>query len=229
MTEQPAAEEPSAGDPSPPAGHPLAALIGGPRGAIESILPPVAFVATYVGTDSIGWASLVVLVVALALAIWRMVRGERPIRVLGALFVVMLGALVASLSGSAVAYFWPLVIANILSALAFAFSIAIRWPLLGVIVGPVVGTGMRWRKDPDLLRAYSRASWVWVGLNVIRAAVQIPLIQGDDLWALAAVRLVFYLLVIATVLLSWIVIRNSLPEGHPGIRHPRALPASAES
>ncbi len=202
--------------------HPLQALIGGPRGAIESMLPPIVFVVAYVASgNSLNWAVGAALVIGLVLAGLRLWRKERPSRVVGALLVVVIGALFAYYTGNAVAYFWPLVLANIASALAFALSILVRWPLLGVIVGPLVGTKMRWRQDPDLLRAYSRASWLWVGLNVIRAAVQIPLIQGDALWALAAIRPVFYLLVIGTILLSWVVIKRSLPPDHPGIRNPR--------
>lgn len=206
-------------------GHPLAALIGGPRGAIESMLPPVAFVVVYLSTNSnLTAAVATALTIGLVLAALRLRRGERPIRVTGALLVVVLAAMLAYYTGSAAAYFWPLVLANIASALAFAFSILIKWPLLGVIVGPIVGTGMRWRQDPDLLRAYSRASWIWVLLNVIRAAVQIPLIQGEELWALAAVRPVFYLMVIGVVLWSWVIIKKALPPDHPGIRSPR-IPA----
>lgn len=208
-------------------GHPLQSLIGGWRGAVESMLPPFAFVIAYaVSGSDLTWAALSSLGIAIVLAGWRITRGERPVRVVGALFVVMLGALVASYTGSAVAYFWPLVLANVLSALAFALSILVRWPLLGVIVGPIVGTGMRWRQDPDLLKAYSRASWIWVLLNVVRAGVQVPLIQGEDLWALAAVRPVFYVLVILTVLSSWVVIRRSLPADHPGIRTVRVPDAA---
>lgn len=204
------------------AGNPLRSLIGGPQGAIESILPPLVFVLTYAATGSnLTWAALAAVAIGLILAGLRIARGEKPVRVVGALLVVVLAAFVAYYTGSAVAYFWPLVLANIASALAFALSILIRWPLLGVIVGPIMGTGMRWRQDPDLLRAYSRASWAWVLLNVVRAVVQIPLIQGENLWALAAIRPVFYLLVIGTVLWSWIIIRRSLPADHPGLRHPR--------
>jgi hypothetical protein len=44
-----------------------------------------------------------------------------------------------------------------------AVSIAVRWPLLGLVVGTALGQRTRWRRDPDLLRGYRRASWVWVG------------------------------------------------------------------
>ncbi len=213
------ATEPS---PVPANDNPLRSLIGGTQGAIESVLPPLVFVVVYAASgDNLLWPALTATAVAIALAALRIAHGERPVRVVGALLVVVLAALVAYYTGSAAAYFWPLVLANVASALAFAFSILIRWPLLGVIVGPLMGTGMQWRKDPDLLRAYSRASWIWVLLNVIRAVVQIPLIRGENLWALAAVRPLFYLLVLGTVLLSWVVIRRSLPADHPGLRHPR--------
>ncbi len=206
----------------PDSGHPLAALIGGPRGAIESMLPPVIFVSVYLATNSnLSAAVISALAIGVVLAGLRISRGEKPVRVVGALLVVVLAATVAYYTGSAVAYFWPLVLANVASALAFAFSILIRWPLLGVIVGPLTGTGMRWRKDPELLKAYSKASWLWVLLNVVRAAIQVPLIQGEDLWALAAVRPLFYVMVIGVVFWSWRIIKKSLPADHPGIRSPQ--------
>lgn len=206
--------------------HPLSALIGGVRGALESILPPLAFVTTYIalGGDSeeaLTWAIAVAVVLALGFASWRLAERKRPTRVLGSLLVVALGAYIAARTGSAAAFFWPRVLLNVLSALAFAVANVLRWPLLGVIIGPIVGTGMKWRKDPDLLRAYSRASWLWVLLNLVRAAVLFPLIEANALWGLAASGAFFYLLVLATVFASWAIIKKSLPEGHPGIRQPR--------
>jgi apolipoprotein N-acyltransferase len=87
---------------------------------------------------------------------------------------------------------------------------------------------MQWRKDPDLLRAYGRASWIWVALCLVRAAILIPLIEQNALWGLAISGAFFYLLVIATIISSWIVIKRSLPADHLGLRHPH-IPAEPPS
>lgn len=206
--------------------HPLAHLIGGPRGALESIVPPAAFIATYIATgDNMSWAIGVALTIGVAFAVWRIAEGKRPTRVLGALLLVVLSAYVAAKTGSAAAFFWPRVLVNLASALAFAISIFVRWPLIGVIIGPLLGTRMRWRDDPDLVRGYNRATWLWVLLCLVRAAILIPLIEQNALWGLALSGALFYGFVIVTVLLSWVVIKRALPDGHPGARHPRTVAA----
>ena len=96
--------------------------------------------------------------------------------------------------------------------------------LIGVVLGPLVGTKMRWRKDPDLMRAYKRASWPWAVLNLIRTALLILFIDGNNLWALAASGAFFYGLTVVTIVISWRLIKGALPDDHGGIRHPR-IPA----
>lgn len=206
--------------------HPVAMLLGGPWGAIEAMAPTVLFVLSYFASgNNLLVAVGVALGVALILAIAKMVRGEKPVRVVTGLLGVAIAALFAAYQDDPLGFFQIRVLANILSALAFAISILIRRPLMGVIIGPLMGTGMRWRKDPDLLRAYSRVTWLWVILSLVRAAIQIPLIQNNQLAWLGATPFLFYGLVAFTVAASWWVIRRTLPAGHPGIRHPRVAGA----
>ena len=207
--------------------HPLSVLLGGPWGAIESMAPTVLFVLAYFAAS--GFSSSVQIWVAAAVALGaaailagiKVARREKPVRVLSGLLGVAVAALFAAYQDDPLGFFQIRVLANILSALAFAVSILVKRPLMGVIIGPVMGTGMRWRQDPDLLKAYSRVTWLWAILSLVRAAIQIPLIQAGQLAWLGATPFLFYGLVALTIAASWWVIRKTLPADHPGIRQPR--------
>lgn len=189
--------------------------------------PTVLFVLAYFASgNSLAVAVGVALGVALVLAVLKIVRHEKPVRVLSGLLGVAVAALFAAYQDDPLGFFEVRVLANILSALAFVISILIRRPLMGVIIGPVMGTGMRWRQDPDLLRAYSRVTWLWAILSLVRAAIQVPLIQSGQLGWLGATPFLFYGLVALTIAASWWVIKRTLPADHPGIRHPR-VPSTA--
>ena len=212
------------------AAHPFVVLLGGVRGALESILPPLVFITVYLAlggdsTSALTWAIVVSLALALFFAIWRLVEGKHPARAIGSMLIVVVSAYIASRTGSAADFFWPRVLLNAASALAFVVANLIGWPLIGVVLGPLVGTKMTWRKDPDLLRAYTRASWPWAVLNAVRTVLLMLFIQGDNLWALAASGAFFYGLTIVTIAISWWLIRRTLPADHPGLRRPR-IPAS---
>ena len=84
----------------------------------------------------------------------------------------------------AVDFFLLQIAANAASALAWTVSIVIRWPLLGLVVATALGQRTRWRRDPDLLRAYRLASWIWVGQYVARLGVFIPLYLVGAVYAL---------------------------------------------
>lgn len=202
--------------------HPLRVLLGGPWGAVESMAPTVLFVLAYFASgNNLAVAVGVALAVALVLAGIKLARREKPIRVLTGLLGVAVAALFAAYQDDPLGFFQIRVLANILSALAFAGSIVIRRPLMGVIIGPLMGTGMRWRQDPYLLKAYSRVTWLWAILSLVRAAIQIPLIESGQLAWLGATPFLFYGLVAITIAASWWVIKRTLPADHPGIRHPQ--------
>ena len=201
----------------------LSTLLGGRRAALDATLGPLAFGVGFVaGGSSVLIGVLAALVVSLLLAGWRLRAGDRPRAVLVGLLGVALGALIALYTGKGVDFFLPRLVTNVLSALAWMVSIALRWPLLGVVVGTLLGQKGRWRHDPDLLRAYSRASWVWVGQYTVRILVFTPLWWAGETEALAIAGTVLtWPLVALCVSASWWVIRRMLPADHPGLRHPR--------
>ncbi|MDG4799906.1 DUF3159 domain-containing protein [Micromonospora sp. WMMD980] len=198
----------------------LTDLLGGRRGAVDATLPPLGFGLGWV-LGGLGGGVLVAVVTGAAVAVWRWRRGDRPRSVLVGLLAVCLAALIALRTGRAGDFFLLQIASNAASALAWAVSIVVRWPLLGVVVGLVLGQRGRWRRDPALLRAYGRASWVWTATYVLRVAVFVPLWLDGQVVALALTRAALtWPLVAATLAVSWVVIRRSLPAGHPGLRHP---------
>lgn len=203
--------------PAPP--ETLATLLGGTRGAVDASLPVLAFVGAWLASEEIAWAAGGALVVAAVVAIVRLRQGRKPRGVLLGLLGVCVSALVALYTGRAEDFFLVQIFSNAASAVAWALSIVLRWPLLGVVVGLVLGQKFRWRRDPALVRAYGRASWVWVGQYVVRLAVFLPLWAGGMVTALGLARAALTWPLVATCLaLSWWVLRRSLPDGHPGLR-----------
>jgi hypothetical protein len=211
----------------------LAGLLGGTRGAIDATLPVLGFVGGWLIFErSIGMGSLAALAVAGVVAWWRLRRGVKPRAVLLGVLGVFASALIALYTGRAEDFFLIQIFSNAASAMAWALSIVLRWPLLGIVVGTVLGQQSwrrgergepraRWRQDPALVRAYGRASWVWVGQYLIRLAVFVPLWAAGQVTALGVARVTLsWPLIAACLAVSWWVLRRALPPGHPGLRHP---------
>src|SRR5438067_966103 len=130
----------------------------------SSLRPSVPFVLGWLaGGQSIAWGSVAAIALAVAIGVFRLVRGDKARAVLVSLAAVIVAALVALHTGRAQDFFLIQLLSNVASALLWAACVVIRWPLLGVVVGLVLGQKTRWRKDPALLRAYSRASLAWSG------------------------------------------------------------------
>jgi hypothetical protein len=201
----------------------LAELLGGRGGAVDASLPPVAFVAGWLlAGQSIAVGAGAAIACGVVIGAVRLSRGERPRAAVVSVALVVIAALVALYTGRAEDFFLIQLLSNAASALAWAASIVIRWPLLGVVVGVVVGQRTRWRRDPDLLRAYSVASWAWVGQYVVRVLVFGALWLSGQVLALGVARAVLtWPLQAVCLAVSWWLLRRSLPADHPGLRHPR--------
>jgi hypothetical protein len=199
----------------------LRVLLGGRRGAIEATLPAMVFVVAVSVQVPLAASLAAAVVTASVVAVLRWRRAQSARAGLLGLLGVLVAALIVMRTGRAVDFFAVQVLSNLASAVAWTLSIAVRRPLLGIVVGTILRQGPRWRSDPDLLRAYTRASWWWVSSYALRVAVFVPLWAAGSLVALGAARaLLSWPLIAAVLALSWHTMRRTLPAGHPGLRHP---------
>jgi hypothetical protein len=193
---------------SPPS---LAEAIGGPLGMAETSLPAVAFVVAYTASGSdTNTAAAVAVGLALVLAVARLVRRESPQHALSGLIGVGFAAFIATRSGKAENFFLPGLLANAVYASAFLISLAVRRPLVGIIVTKLDGEDERWREDPQRMRAFARATWLWAGLFLLRLLVQLPLYLAGAVVALGVARTALGLPVFGLGLwLTWLLVRAS--------------------
>ncbi|MFC0116246.1 DUF3159 domain-containing protein [Kibdelosporangium aridum] len=202
----------------------LGDVLGGRRGALDASIPPLAFVIGWLAADqSIGIGAVAALGVSVLVGTYRLIKGGKITNLVVSVALVAAAALIAFHTGRAQDFFLLRLLSNGASALLWAASIVVRWPLLGVVVGVVIGQKTKWRQDPDLLKAYSRASWVWVLLQyTTRVIIWGLLWWAGEVVALSVVTFVMsWPLVAATVAVSGVVLFRSLPKDHPGLRHPR--------
>jgi hypothetical protein len=201
----------NAADREPTAPPRLADAIGGPLGMAETSLPAVAFVVAYTASGSdTNTAAAVAVGLALVLTVARLARRESPQHALSGLIGVGFAAFIATRSGKAENFFLPGLLANAVYASAFLISLAVRRPLVGIIVTQLDGEDERWREDPRRMRAFARATWLWAGLFLLRLLVQLPLYLTGAVVALGVARTALGLPVFGLGLwLTWLLVRGS--------------------
>jgi hypothetical protein len=165
-----------------PSGKDLIAAVGGIRGLVESILPGLAFLVAFSvsnivlkSPDYLIWSVGVPVILCVVFVVARVV-ARQPLR--SALTGVVIAALTAGLAlitGRAQDSFLPGIIINSVSLVVFLVSIAVRWPLIGLIAGALTNDLTGWRSDRAKRKVLTIASWLWVGLFAIRLGIELPL------------------------------------------------------
>jgi len=186
--------------------------LGGTKGLIDSGLPSILFLIVFnVGKDLksalIGAVSISVL-----LAIVRLAKKDTVQHALSGLIGVLICAYFANKSGNPSDFYIPKLLTNLGYGTAYLIGNLAGWPILGVIIGPLLGENFIWRKDPLRKKVYIRASWIWVGMFFIRILVQYPIYLSGNVNLLGTVNLLMgYPLFIAAAYLSWLVIKSAPP------------------
>src|SRR5215204_5246267 len=178
--------------------HPVVArLIGGRRGMIDGAVPPALFVATNaVGGTFLSRPQAVVAAMAVAggtaltLGVLRWSQGQTLKQVIRGLVALTVAVVFVALSGEARAFFLPGMYVDAIYAVAFAASVLIGRPLVGLIYAALFRTGSAWRDNPKVRRTFIFASVGWSGVYSLRAGDQWALYQQDQAALMAVTKIV---------------------------------------
>jgi len=183
--------------------------LGGKKGLIDSGLPALVFLVAFNFTKDVNQSSYAALGLSLILTLIRLVRRETIQHAISGVIGVAVCAWLANRSGNAEDFYLPGLWTNAIYGAVYLISILVRWPVIGLVVGPLLEENLRWRKDSARTKVYIKATWLWVGMFAIRLVVQYPLYLAENVNALGTARLVMgYPLFIATAWATWIVIKS---------------------
>jgi len=185
--------------------------LGGKRGLIDSGLPALVFLIVFnISGKAVNTSIYSAVALSIILTAVRLVKRETIQHAFSGLVGVAICALFSKRSGNAADFYLPGLYINIGYGLLYAIANLVRWPILGVMLGPILGENFMWRKDPARLAAYIKAGWLWVGMFSIRLVVQYPLYKSGNINALGTARLVMgYPLFIATAWATWQVLKKT--------------------
>jgi hypothetical protein len=199
----------------------LSKALGGPRGIVESAVPTALFTILFLTTRDIRLSLYASIGVTAALLVVRVVQRSTTQFVLNALVGIGIGALFAyraSQSGGseedvARAVFTPGLIYNGVYAVIIVLTIVIGWPIVGFMVGSVMGDPTAWHSDKAVVRLCSQLTWVLAVPCVIRVAVQLPLWLDHQIGLLGAskIALGWPLQLASFAVMGWLLSRNRTP------------------
>lgn len=186
--------------------------LGGKKGLIDSGLPAVVFLIVFnINQDLQGaiWASLSL---AIILAIWRLIRKDTIQHSISGVIGVLICAYFANRSGNATDFYIPKLLTNLGYGTVYLIANLVGWPILGLVLGPLLGENFTWRNNPRRKKMYIKASWLWVALFFSRIAVQYPIYKSGNVNLLGTVNLAMgYPLFFAAAYGSWLIIRSEPP------------------
>jgi hypothetical protein len=185
------------------------AAFGGKKGLIDSGVPSIVFLIVFNVSDELRTALLASLIISATLTIIRLAKRDTLQHAISGFIGSLICAWFANRTGNASDLYIPKLLTNLAYGSAYLIANLSGWPLLGLLLGPILGENLLWRHDPERKKAYIRASWLWVGLFFTRIAVQYPIYKSGNVNLLGTVNLAMgYPLFIATAYGSWLILKS---------------------
>ncbi|GDX17210.1 hypothetical protein LBMAG05_05060 [Actinomycetes bacterium] len=163
--------------------------IGGWRGLIDSALPSMLFILIFVFQKNLNNALIAALVLGGALLIIRLFERKSLTQVFSGFIGLSISVFLTWRTKDASNFFLTGIVTNGIYGFFLLISVLIRKPLIGYLVGSLVGDTSGWLKHPLLVRAYTTVTWLWVAVFGLRLLVQIPLYLNDNIALLGTVKI----------------------------------------
>ncbi len=191
----------------------LAKALGGKRGMLEGAVPTLGFTITWISSHHLKAALLVSGVLALSALVLRIVQRSSVQFVFNAIIGISIAAVFALRSGRAEDAFLPGLIYNGVYAVLLTFSVLVRWPLVGFMIGSVTGEPTEWRRDRALVSLCSKLTLVLAAPCVVRVIVQYPLwASGHAGWlGIAKLAMGWPLQLASLAVMAWMLGRGQTP------------------
>lgn len=181
---------------------------GGKKGLIDSGIPSVIFLVVFNISKELQSALIAAIVISALLTITRLLMRDTVQHAFSGFIGVLICAWFANRTGNASDLYVPKLLTNLGYGTVYLLANLAGWPILGLMLGPILGENLRWRNYPARKKAYIQASWLWVGMFFLRIAVQYPIYKTGNVNLLGTVNLAMgYPLFLATAYGSWLILR----------------------
>lgn len=180
---------------------------------LESAIPTLGFTVCWISTHELKLSLVVSGSLALVLLVARVVQRSSVQFVVNSIIGIVIAGFFALRSGRAEDAFLPGLIYNAAYAALLVGSVALRWPLVGFMIGSVTGEPTQWRADRHLVSLCSRLTLLLAAPCIIRVIVQYPLwAAGQAGWlGIAKIAMGWPLQVAALAAMAWMLSRDHTP------------------
>ena len=194
-------------------GPAIIAAIGGVRGLVESIVPSFLFLVVYLISKDVLISSLVPVALALIFIVIRVAQKKPVAPAISGAVIVGVTAFLAISTGRAENNFVVGILLNVAYLIAMVVSIIARRPLIGLVVGLLMGEdGKNWRDDPRKFRILTLATWLWTAMFALRVVIELPMYLASNTAGLAVAKLILGVPLYAVVLwATWLLVRSVFP------------------
>ena len=182
---------------------------GGKKGLIDSGIPSILFLVVFNISHELRPALYAAIITSLVLTLIRLLARDTVQHAFSGLIGVLICAWFAQRTGNPSDLYIPKLLTNLGYGSAYLIANLAGFPIIGIMLGPILGEEFHWRKVPERKAAYIRAGWLWVALFFTRIAVQYPIYKSGNVNLLGTVNLAMgYPLFALTVYGTWMVLKD---------------------